>query len=125
MNKTFIVKEPKLVVAIPNGSYTGKIVKVEYRDQPFQYADVEISLDTIKDAVVTASYSSKDLSPTSAFGKFLTQFQELKVGETINPEAILIGQSVALMIMNVPGKKDASKSYPSIVKGTVMAIRKQ
>ena len=121
-DKTFLVKEPKIIKPIPNGAYTGVIKTVAYRDKPFEYADVLISINEIPEAEIEAGFSSKEISPTSAFGKFISQFQQLKVGETVNPSSVLVGRKVRLMVMNIPGKKDATKAYPQVVKGTVTPL---
>lgn len=121
MGKVFDVKEPRVVKPIANGAYTGVIVGIKYRDAPYQYADVMIQVDNMVDTVVSASFPAKDLTPSNAFGKFLTNWKKFAIGEKIDPEAILMGQRVSFMIMNLPSKNDPSQLYPQVVKGSVFA----
>lgn len=122
-NRIFQAQEPKKITPIPTGEYTGVIVGVSYRDLPFQYADVEIKIDTIPDATIEASFSCKVLTPKTDFGKLIGAYQPFAVGDTVDPKKILIGKKVALTVLNTPGTKDPNQKFPKVSKGSVIPIK--
>ena len=119
VSKTFEVKQPRSIKPVANGTYTGKIIDVKYRDQPYSYADLVIDVDGLPEATIEASFPAKEITPTNSFGKFIGQWQPVGIGQPIDPAVVLVGKEVEFMVMNTPGKSDPSSMYPNVVKGSL------
>jgi hypothetical protein len=123
--RKFKVEAPRVVKPVPNGTYTGIIEKIDYRDTQYRgdditYADMSIKVDQLPDTVVVASFPAKTVTPNGSFGKFIGYWHPIKVGEEIDPETILKGQSVSFTVINEPGKSDPKNMYPRVIRDTVM-----
>jgi len=119
MNKVFDVKAPRVVKPMPNGTYSGIITDIKYRDTPYLYADIVIQVDNLPDTSIEASFPAKEITPSNGFGKFIWNWKQFKVGEQLDPATILVGKLVSFMVMNAPGKNDPSQMYPQVVKGSL------
>ena len=87
------VEEAKV---IEEGKHIGKIVDVQYREQPYAYTDLVIELaNGIK---LKAGYASK-LSPVTKLGKLVEAFgAELVVGEVVNLESVFVGKGCSFLV---------------------------
>jgi len=106
------VKKPTL---IEEGKHTGKITKIEYRSEPYNYTDVYVKLDDC-DIELKAGYPTV-ISEQSGLGKLLMSFGiELVVGKKIDPTEVLVGKRCEFLTMNE--EKDGV-TYARIVKGSI------
>lgn len=126
-NRKFKVEAPKVVKPVPNGSYTGIIEKVDYRDSQYRgeeitYADITVRVERLPDTVVVASFPAKTITPNGSFGKFISHWHTLKVGEDVDPESILKGKRISFTVINEPGKSDPKNMYPKVIRDTVMPV---
>lgn len=85
-------------IEIQDGKHEGKITKVEFRTEPYSYTDVFIKP---KDMEFELKYGCPTLiSANSKLGKLLLTFGvELKEGEKIDPEKVLVGKEVQFMTL--------------------------
>ena len=99
---------------VEDGKHEGKIVGVEYREQPYEYTDFIIEFEEskkIKYGVPTA------LSPDSKLGRLLKLFAvDVKVGNEIDPEEVMIGRDVSFMTMT---KQTDRGSFATVVQDSV------
>jgi len=109
--------EMKPSIKIPDGQHKGKITKIDYRIQPYQYTDVYIEEEETK-LELKAGFPSV-VSEKSKLGKLLQKFQEIKVGDRVNPENILIGKEVTFMTLI---EKTDSGEFVKIVDGSIKQI---
>lgn len=107
-------KEP---VKILEGTHKGKITKVVYREEPYEYTDVFIKLE---DADVEIKYGCPTvLSENSKLGRLLKAFGvDAVAGTLIDPEKALVGQKVIFMTLNKKSKKDGNE-YAEIVTDSI------
>ena len=106
MGKTYKAEEP--AAKISTGHYTGKIVAVEYRTEPYAYTDFVIEVivpgqDTRK---LKVGFSSNPFTVATQLGNFVKQFIEFKTGDEVDIEKATVGKSVEFDVVNVPGSKD-------------------
>jgi len=89
----------KLVVkdhaSMEDGSHTGQISKVEYRNEPFEYTDIFIRPQGKEFELKYGCPTN--LSIKSKLGKLLARFTEVKPGLELDPEKILVGKEVTFM----------------------------
>jgi len=79
-------------ISIEDGLHTGKVDRIEYRTDPYEYTDVIVKLD---DKDVELKYGCPtNLSTTSKLGRLLSIFGELKVGAEVDIDKALIGKKV-------------------------------
>ena len=107
--------EVKEKVSMVEGSHKGKITKIEYRNEPYQYVDIFIQPEgkefEIKHGV------PQYLSIDSKLGKLLALFgATIKPKEKIDPEKILLNRGVKFIVMNET--KDG-KDYARVVEGSL------
>jgi len=124
-SRKFKVEAPRVVKPVPNGAYTGKITKMEYRDSTYRgenitYADLTIDIDQLPETTVVASFPAKTITPNASFGKFIANWHPIKVGEELDPATILIGKEVSFTVINEPGKSDPKQMYPKVIRDTLL-----
>lgn len=110
--------EVKPKISIEDGSHTGVIEAIEYRDDPYKYTDVIVKVDgkefTLKWGAPTY------LSEGSKLFRALLLFKtDLKVGDKVDPEVILKGQKVSFMTLT---EKKGDKEYARIVDGSLKPL---
>ena len=77
---------------IEDGKHTGVVDHIEYRTEPYEYTDVYIKENETGFLLKFGCPSS--VTEKTKLGKLLSRFKEIKVGEKVNPEKILIGREV-------------------------------
>jgi len=98
------------------GAHTGKIIRIDYRTEPYKYTDVYVKLNDKGLEDIELKYGCPTiLSENSKLGKLVKQFKEVQVGEEVELEEILIGQTVAVVTINEPSK-DGTTEYAKIVQ---------
>jgi len=109
-------------IEIEDGKHYGKISKLEFRSEPFEYVDIYIDLDagngntiTIKDGCpATISTKSKLGQTMMRFGCTEKEISE-NTGKTLDPEKyIKIGTPVEFMTM-----KDPKSGFSRVVEGSL------
>jgi len=111
----FEVKESKM---LDEGVNFGIIAKIEYRTEPYEYTDLYIEVEgrhQIKWGCPSV------VSEKSKLGKLLSQFTNLKVGEKVDPEKVLIGKQVRFQIIYESGKDGGN--YCKVVDGSIKPVK--
>ena len=116
-------------VEIDEGKHTGKITKLVPRDEPYEYLDVFIELDDVKDskgnAVTIKDGMPLGISLRSKLGKTLVRFgceeSEIsdKAGNEIDVEPFLMNKKVELMTKNEETEKG---TFARVVEGTLKPV---
>jgi len=106
--------EIKESVSLEDGTHKGTITAVEYREEPYKYVDVVIKEDV-------TGFDIKYGCPNndSEKGKLvllLKEFKDLKVGDKIEIDDILVGRKVNFMTLKE--KKDGNE-YSRVVSNSV------
>ena len=104
-------------IEISEGKHTGKITKIEVRTDPYDYVDLFVELDDVKDSKGNAG-TIKDgcplgISQRSKLGRTIMRFgceeseilEKAKSGEEINIEPYLLEKKVDLMTKNQETKQ--------------------
>ena len=105
------VKETK---NLEDGKHDGKVTRVEYRTEPFSYTDVYVKE---KETEFELKYGAPtSLTAKSKLGKLLSNFIELKPGEKLDPEKVLVGKKVQFMTMV---EKTMDGEFTKIVDGSL------
>jgi len=116
MKMEFEVKEVK---SIEEGKHIGKITRVEYRTEPFEYTDVYVKLDD-SDIELKIGYPSF-VSTGSQLGKLLAEFgSELVKGSKVSPEDVLVGRACEFMTLD---DKTDRGTFAVIVKGSLRPVK--
>lgn len=120
MSRTFPVVES---ISVPTGNYEGIIMKVEYRDEPYAYTDLIIEVKQgDKRPQLKVGFPSI-IAQTSNLGVLLAKFKSFKIGDTIDPEQILVAQKVRFDVINSPGSKDKTRTFSNIVGSTITPLK--
>jgi len=91
----FVIKD---AVKLNDGRYSGTITRVGYRSEPYEYTDVYIKEE--KSGLELKYGCPSNVVKDSKLGKLLSQFTDLKVGEKIDPEKVLVNKQVEFMVLN-------------------------
>ena len=104
-------------VNIPDGVYKATIKAVKLRTEPFEYVDVFVVPDGFEDKLEQGlKYGCPNyLSPNSKLGKLLSLFVELRGREVYDPEELLVGKRVSIIVSNEPAK-DGSGVYARVLE---------
>lgn len=106
--------EIKESVSLEDGRHEGVVSKIEYRTEPYQYTDIYIKE---KKHEFELKYGCPSVvSERSKLGKLLGQFTELKKGEKIDPEKVLVDKEVTFMTMQ---ERTNDGTFTRIVDGSV------
>lgn len=118
VNENMKVKVKKAII-VPEGLHTGKIVNIDYRDDPYDYTDVIIHLDDID---VYLKYGCPThISEVSKLGRLLALFTKLTVDKEVDIDQVLIGKKLQFQTTN---KKSNKGTFAEILSETVKAIEK-
>lgn len=91
---------------IEDGLHKGKIVSIEYRDDPYSYTDIHI--EEAKTRVLLRCGVPTKISEYSGLGKILMNFGiEIKEGAKYDPEKILVGKLVSFVTVTKETDKGA------------------
>ena len=106
-------KEP---IQIPDGSHQGKIIKIEKRDEPYEYTDVIVKLDTKE---IELKYGCPTtLSENSRLGRLVQMFGEKpKPKQKLDIEKVLVGKRVDLMTITKKNKE--GREFSEIVEDSI------
>ena len=108
--------ECKKAIEIEEGRHIGKITKIAYRTQPYEYTDVFIQPDDSEFELVYGCPTY--ISPISKLGRLIAVFTgELKVGQKYDPEKILLGKKVSFLVQKKKGKDN--REYYEIVTDSI------
>ena len=110
--------EVKESVSLEDGKYTGVVTKVEYREEPYRYTDVTIKEDSTG-FELTYGCPTND-SEKSKLMQLLAKFKDIKPGDKVDPEQILLTQKVSFM--SIKEKKDGNE-YTRVVSGSVKPLK--
>jgi hypothetical protein len=115
------IKAPK---TIEDGSHTGKVSKLEYRHEPFEYFDVHVATESESGDTVDLKYGcalGEELVVTKGtkLGKLLVAFgADLKPDTKIEPEDyIKVGQKVKFMTIR------GESGFSDIVEGSLKPLK--
>ena len=96
--RTFKVKEPK---KIEDGVHFGKIIGVEYRDQPYEYTDLVIEFEN--GCRIKAGFPSM-ITPVNKLGKAMILFgATIEIGKELNPASTFVSKECQFMTMTENG----------------------
>lgn len=108
------VKESK---KLDDGLHKGTINRIEYRTEPYSYTDVFIEVNGYE---AKAGYPTV-ISENSKLGKLLMRFGvELKVGEKLDPNEVLIGKVCQFQTSTETGKD--GNEYSRVLVETVKPL---
>ena len=97
----FEIKEP---IRMEEGAYSGVIIRIAYRTEPFEYIDIFIK-PIGKDFELKYGCPSH-VSLQSKLGKLLQIFGgKLELGKKIDPEKILVGKKCKFLVQNEETEK--------------------
>jgi len=111
--------EWKESIQIQDGRHTGKITKIDYRTDPYEYTDVFVLLDDVE---IEIKYGCPTvLSENSKLGRMLKAFgQEFAKGKKVDPEEVLVGKLVQFMTI---AKSREGKTFSEIVEDSIKPIQ--
>lgn len=103
-------------INVSDGVYKATIKSVKYRHEPYEYTDVYIVPDGFEDKLSEGlKYGCPSfVSPNSKLGKLLSLFVELESKKKYDPEAVLVGKRVQILVSNEPSK-DGSGVYARVM----------
>jgi len=107
-------------IQIPDGSHTGEITKISERIEPYNYTDIFVKPDNLKEGQeFELKYSCPSiLSENSKLGKLLIVFGEkFEKDKEIDIDEVLVGKKVIFMTLTQKGKDN--KEYSEIVNGSL------
>lgn len=108
----FKVEEVK---RIEDGKHQGRIVAVEYRQQPYAYTDVVVELEN---SVKLRTGFPSQVTAESKLGKLLVRFGAvLQAGAVVDPEKILVEKKCSVLTMMVKTDKG---TFANIVAGSLI-----
>ena len=110
---------------VPTGTYTGTILGVEYRDNPYNYTDfiVEVDLPNVEMKPTLKVGFPSFVSTDSNLGNFLSKFTSITIGIEVDPEVVTKSKRVKFDVANMPGTgKNKDKTYANIVPSTIKPI---
>lgn len=108
----------KASVSLEDGLYQGKIVRIEYRNEPYEYTDVVIQ-EPDSGMELKAGFPTF-VCPTSKLGELLKKFGadlDKMVGSDIVPDRFLVGKACEFLVTSDKGKD--GKEYANIVRESV------
>lgn len=113
--KTLIVEEAKIV---EDGKHKGKIVGVEFREQPFKYTDIIVELEN--GVKLKAGYPTM-LTMESRLGRLLLDFgATIQVGESVDLEEVLLNKPCSLLTMTEVTERG---KFAKIVAGSLKPVK--
>lgn len=103
---------------IEDGKHTGLITKVEYVDTPFKYTEVYVRPEGTDFEIRYGCPTT--LTPNSKLARLLNKFKKVDLGDSADPEKILVGRHVSFMTQ----KKHTPKGeFVNIVEDSITALR--
>lgn len=112
--KKMVKLKCKESISIEDGLHTGKITKVEYRTEPYDYTDVFIQLDDIKAELKYGCPTH--LSENSKLGRLISLFVKLTVDKEVDIDKVLIGKELQFQTVN---KTTAKGTFAEILGETI------
>jgi hypothetical protein len=109
--------EFKKVQSLNDGVHFGEIVKISYRDDPFDYTDIYISVDGTD---ITLKYGApSNLTSQTKLGKLVLRFVNLEVGQKIDLEKLLVGKKISFQTISETNKDG---TFARIVDGSIKPV---
>lgn len=116
------IKVEKSVV-LPDGKHEGKITGVAYRDDPYDYTDVEIEENKnqlkIKYGCPSEIKVDDEGKPKTKLARLLSLFTDVKLDAECDPEEILIGKKVSFQTLT---KKTDKGEFSNVVADSVKSM---
>lgn len=108
------VKKPN---RLEDGQHSGTIIALEERSKPYEYLDIVIEEEILK-TKIKVGYP-KILMKESKLGLLFKRLRiELKEGEKIDPEKLLVGRNCSFIIMN---EQTSRGTFPKIIGDSLKA----
>ena len=104
------------------GEHEGEIIEVNYRDAPYKYTDVIMTTNKKENFSFKAGFPT-NLVKGGALHTFVSKFKEIKEGDEVDIDEILIGQKVSYLVTPVVSKKDSSKTFHEVVKDSIEPLK--
>lgn len=99
------------------GTHKGRITKISYRIEPYEYTDVHIKLEN--DVEVKAGFPTS-VTEDSKLGKMLTRFGAiLEIGKSIDPEKVLLNKDCTFQSINETTNKG---TFPKIIGDSLSPV---
>lgn len=124
MTRVFEVKD---FTPLEDGKHKGRIMRIEYRDDPYQYVDIVILVEG-GNGIELKYGCPQNITTSSKFGKLLEAFgKKLVPGERINEtdiEKIFVSKMVEFMTITevVTGKDKQRREFSRIIDGSVKPL---
>lgn len=105
VNKMGKELEAKEVIRLDDGRHEGEIVRIEYREEPYEYTDVIIKETETELEIKYGCPTS--VSEASKLGRLLAAIskEDIEPKKKYDPEKILVGKKVSFMTMNEKSDK--------------------
>lgn len=107
-------------ISLEDGKHKGKISSVEYRETPYKYTDVFIKEEKTEFELKFGCPTST--SEKSKLMRLLAKFQEIKPGDKVDPEKVLVGKDVTFMTIT---EEKNGKKYAEIIDDSVKPAIKE
>ncbi|HEC38569.1 hypothetical protein LCGC14_0576990 [marine sediment metagenome] len=116
------IKAGKSVV-LPDGKHEGKITGVVYRDDPYEYTDIEIEENKkqlkIKYGCPSDIKVDDEGNAKTKLARLLGLFTEVKQDGEYDPEEILVGKKVSFQTLT---KKTDKGEFSNVVSDSVKSM---
>jgi len=114
----FVVEAPK---SLPEGKHRGEITRVDYRFEPYEYTDIYVKTKG-KEGEIELKYGCPSkVTPQTKLGKLLKAFgADLKPGNKVDPEKILVGKKCEFMTINEETERG---TFARIVDGSLKPLK--
>jgi len=110
-----VVEESKV---LNDGLHNGKIVGVKFRTEPYNYTDILIEPEELKDFTIAVGYPTK-ITLNSGLGQLIQRMGfELIVGQKVDLEEMLVGKECVFQTTTKKSKKNG-KEYSTVIPDSV------
>ena len=109
--------EMKKAQTLEDGKHRGKIMRIQYRDTPFEYTDLVIKPE---DYDIELRYGvPTNLSENSKLGKLVKKFTALEPGQKIDIEKVLVGHEIQFLTVTEITERG---EFARVVDGSISPI---
>lgn len=112
---------PKKGINLEEGKYSGVVSRIEYRTEPYKYTDVYIEV-VGKEGIELKYGCPTSEGMDSKLMKLLAKFTEIKEGQAVDPEKVLIGQQVSFVVVD---EDKGDRTYAKIAEGSIKPLPKE
>lgn len=107
---------------IPPGVHYGQIIKVEYRDEPYEYVDFIVTCADIDPKIQLKHGCPNSLTQDNKLWTFLELFGAINVNDAVDPEKMAIGHWLQYQTINKKSEKNG-KMYANIVDNSFVILK--